>query len=186
MTGEIPRRPGKSARRTRIVDEILDCLAHKQIYTTLDYRHKKEASLKQYMHHPLQASLTKLFRESCGDLQEATLQRKVKAALFWEGDVTTTINNVRFLGVQHRPDFVIRFEELRIAVEVKLGDYGAAVREGIGQSLVYAASGEFDFVAYLFVDTSRDKKILESRQKPAENAFVDSLWQNYNVRFRIV
>jgi len=49
--------------------------------------------LKQYMHHPLQACLTKLFRESCGDLQEATLQRKVKAALFWEGDVSTTINN---------------------------------------------------------------------------------------------
>ena len=42
---------------------------------------------------------------------------------------------------------------IRIAVEVKRGQSGSAIREGIGQALVYAASQDFDFVNYLFIDT---------------------------------
>ena len=186
MTNRLPSYAPKSARRTRVVDSILACLGSDQIFKTLDYRRKSEAYIKQYMHQPLQSCLLGLYRELGGDLREATLRRKVKAALLWEGDVSTTINNIRFLGVQHRPDFVVRFEELRIAVEIKRGEAGSAIRDGIGQSLIYAASEDYDFVAYLFVDTSRDKKIHDSLRKPADRAFVESLWQNYNIRFQIV
>ncbi len=183
----------KSKRRTYIVDAIAECISSDKIFNTLDYRRKSEAFLKQYMHQPLQACLKKLYQESGGSLSENTLLAKVKDALLWEGDKKTIINNVRFLGVQHRPDFVIRFDnKLNIAVEIKRGESGASIREGIGQSLVYAVS-DFDFVVFLFVDTSKDKKIRESSFNPLSKtfdernkAFIESIWDNYNIRFRIV
>ena len=178
--------PRKSEMRTAIVDTIVACLRHEQIYKTLDYRNKSEQYLKQYMHQPLQRTMVEVFRRIDGRLSEAALQKKAASALLWEGDVTTTINNIRFLGVQHRPDFVVKAADLRIAVEVKMGESGGNVREGIGQALVYAGSREFDFVIYLFIDTSKDKKVRESLSTPAAASFVASLWQHYNVRFSVV
>ena len=99
--------------------------------------------------------------------------------------MNTTVNHIRFLGVQHRPDFVVKLVGIRIAVEVKRGQSGSAIREGIGQALVYAASQDFDFVNYLFIDTSRDKKIRDSLQQGLNAGFVASLWDFYNVRFHV-
>jgi hypothetical protein len=96
------------------------------------------------------------------------------------------VNHIRFLGVQHRPDFVVKLDGVRIAIEVKCGQSGAEVREGIGQALVYSSSREFDFVVYLFIDTSTDGKIRDSLQKPLEKAFVASLWEQYNIRFAVM
>jgi len=179
-------RAAKSELRTWIVDQIVDVLRSDHIFTTLDYRQKTESYLKQYMHQPLQRRMAKIVERVQPNLKPATKARKAKEALLWEGDVTTTINHVRFLGVQHRPDFVVRVAGINIAVEVKLGERGTAVREGIGQSLVYSASEDFDFVAYLFIDTSRDKKVRESLSRAPEAAFVGKLWNQHNVRFSVV
>ena len=178
----------KSDRRAKIVTTLMRTLKGDQIFHTLDYRRKSEAYIKQYMHQPLHATLMELYRELTPDVGETTLKKKADESLLWEGDVKTTINNIRFLGVQHRPDFVVQLDNkrLRIAVEVKRGETGAAVREGIGQSLVYAASEDFEFVVYLFVDTSKDKKIARSLEKTLDHAFVQSLWTNYNVLFDII
>ena len=55
--------------------------------------------------------------------------------MLWEGDVNTTVNNFTFFGTQHRPDFVVKIDRLSVAVEVKKGETGSSLREGIGQSL---------------------------------------------------
>lgn len=176
----------KSERRTWIVDQLLSAMKSDEIFQTLDYRRKKESYIKQYMHQLLKRCLVGVHERLTPGTKQQTLERKAAESLLWEGDVKTTINHIRFLGAQHRPDFKVLVDGLRIAIEVKRGDSGAAVREGIGQSLVYAASEDFDFVTYLFVDTSRDKKILESLGREREKAFVDSLWEKYNVRFDVV
>ncbi len=186
MTRQSTGTARKSARRVRVVFQILDVLMSKHIFTTLNYRQKSEAYIKQYMHQPLQDRLIEVHRELTPKVSDATLAKKAQASLSWEGDVKTTINHVRFLGAQHRPDFKIEIEDMQIAVEIKRGEAGAAVREGIGQSLVYACSTDYDFVIYLLVDTSKDKKILKSLESDVEEGFVESLWQNYNVRFRVV
>ncbi|HET6494279.1 MAG TPA: hypothetical protein VFH61_02815, partial [Thermoleophilia bacterium] len=171
----------KSAPRVHAVDMIMACLRQESIYKTLDYRNKSEAYIKEYMHQPLQGTVREILRFLQPDVQETTISRKARGALLWEGDVTTTVNNIRFLGVQHRPDFVVKVGGMRIAVEVKRGETGSAVREGIGQSLAYAGCGDFDFVTYLFIDTSRDKKIAESTHRDATaEAFIESLWRHYN------
>lgn len=174
----------KSRRRTAIVEHLATALKSPAIYRTLDYRQKSESSIKQYMHRIILDRLCSMHRELCPGLRDETLRRKAEDSLFWEGDVTTTINNFLFLGVQHRPDFKVRVDGLWIAVEVKRGESGSAVREGLGQALVY--SHEFDFVVYLFVDTSRDKKIVASLSGAEEHRLVERLWNHDNIRFEVV
>jgi len=177
----------KSAARVGVVDAVMKSLCHEHTYRTLDYRKKSESYLKQYMHQPLQRAMVEICRTLEPRLSERAIQRKAASALFWEGDVNTTVNHVRFLGVQHRPDFVVKAGGIRMAVEIKRGENGSAIRDGIGQSMAYAACGDFDFVAYLFIDTLKDKKILESVQRDEATAvFIESLWVNYNVRFSVV
>lgn len=176
----------KTDLRVWIVDRIMSCLQGDNIFHTLDYRRRSESYLKQYMHQPLQAAMLEVMDRIDPRLSVVAKKRNAKACLFWEGDVNTTVNHVRFLGVQHRPDFIVKAAGVKIAVEVKRGESGAGVREGIGQSLVYAASEDFDFVVYLFADISRDKKILEATERERDAAFIRSLWDLYNVRFSVV
>jgi len=71
-----------------------------------------------------------------------------------------------------------------MAVEIKIGDAGSDVRGGLGQSLVYVA--EYDFVTYVFVDSSRDGKIARAQDNRFESDLIESLWDKYNVRFEVV
>ena len=176
----------KSERRTWIIDQLLVAMKSDELFKTLDYRRKKESYIKQYMHQLLKNRLLEVHRRLAPKQKEESLKQKAADSLMWEGDVKTTINHIRFLGAQHRPDFKVLVDDLRIAVEVKRGESGSGVREGVGQSLVYAASEDFDFVVYLFVDTSKDKKILESLRRDREQAFIASLWERFNVRFDVV
>jgi hypothetical protein len=176
----------KSERRKWVVDQIMATLSDDRIFTTLDYRRKSESYLKQYMHQPLQARMITICKTMFPGVSDRTIEKKAKLSLFWEGDVRTTVNNIRFLGVQHRPDFVVKVDDIRVAVEVKRGENGSAVREGLGQSLVYSSCEDFDFVVYLFVDTSRDKKIRDSLNRSLDSTFIQSLWDERNIRFAIV
>ena len=176
----------KSQRRITIVDSILDVLSSKQIFDTLDYRHKKEGYLKQYMHQPLVEAVKQLYRDLDKVEKPSLLEKYARASVLWEGDVNTTVNHIRVLGVQHRPDFIVIFDDVRIAVEVKRADSGMSVREGIGQGVVYAASGDYDFVILLLIDLTKGKSIVESLHRDGDQHLVDSLWENYNIRLGIV
>lgn len=178
------QRARKSGRRTTIVEQILVALTSPKIYRTLDYRNKNEGYLKQYMHRIILDELCKLHQTLSPAVSETKNRRKAEDCLYWEGDVKTTINNFLFLGVQHRPDFKVLIDDIVVAVEVKRGDSGSAVREGLGQALVYAH--HFDFVVYLFIDTSRDKKVQRSLSGLPEQSLIASLWSMFNVRFEVV
>ena len=112
------------------------------------------------------------------------VKQKAKNCLLWEGDVNTTVNNFTFFGTQHRPDFVVKIDKLSVAVEVKKGETGSSLREGIGQSLVYSSS--FDFVVYLYVDISKDKKIRDSMNGAKEQELINDLWDSHNALFQVV
>ena len=138
------------------------------------------------MHQPLIRELEDLYRdlELSKSSDADVVRQKAKECLLWEGDVTTTVNNFTVFGTQHRPDFVVKIDKLRVAVEVKKGESGHSLREGIGQSLVY--SSEFDFVVYLYVDISKDKKIRDSMIVKQEQELVGDLWEDHNVLFKVV
>jgi hypothetical protein len=152
----------------------------------IDYRNRNEDYIKQYMHQPLISELETLYEdlELSKSADKELVKQKAKNCLLWEGDVTTTVNNFTIFGTQHRPDFVVKIDKLRVAVEVKKGETGHSLREGIGQSLVY--SSEFDFVVYLYVDISKDKKIRDSMGGVQEQELITDLWDNHNVLFKVV
>jgi len=181
----------KTQRRVMIVDGIMDLLKSDIIYKTIKYRDRKESYIKQYMHRPFIGKLKEIHKQLSPGLTEKTISRKAKESLLWEGDKNTTINHFLFLGVQHRPDFIVQIDKLRIAVEVKRGESGGSIREGLGQSLVYASA--FDFVCYIFVDISKDKKVKRSIEQQAgdqcvtsEQFFIQKLWNDFNIRFDVV
>ena len=175
----------KSKKRIKIVESIASSISSKKIFDVIDYRNRNEDYIKQYMHQPLIAELESLYKEFelTKSTDEDIIRQKAKNCLLWEGDVGTTVNNFTFFGTQHRPDFIVKIDKLNVAVEVKKGESGHSLREGIGQSLVYAS--QFDFVVYLYVDISKDKKIRESATQPQEQRLIDDLWKNHNVLFRI-
>ena len=107
----------------------------------IDYRNRNEDYIKQYMHQPLISELEALYEdlELSKSADKELVKQKAKNCLLWEGDVTTTVNNFTVFGTQHRPDFVVKIDKLRVAVEVKKGESGHSLREGIGQSLVYSS-----------------------------------------------
>lgn len=173
----------KSKRRTEIVQKIMDTIKSPKIFNTIKYQQKSEEYIKQYMHQPLVDAVTNLFMEDKGLILESAVERTAKC-LKWEGDRNTTVNNFLFLGVQHRPDFVLEYDDIKIAIEVKRGEDGKSVREGLGQSIVYNTN--YDFTVYLFIDTSKDNRIKNSFTGEKEQEVVKSLWENHNTLFEVV
>jgi hypothetical protein len=174
----------KGSRREEIVERILNALTDDDIYENRYVERLTENKMKDPLYSALVDCMEGLYEDLGGVTKQSSIEERARESVLWESSPKTTINNIKFMGVQHRPDFVVQFDDLRIAVEVKLGDRGADIREGLGQSLVYAA--EYDFVAYLFIDTSGDKKIQLGCEQDVEQQVLDSLWSNYNIKFAVV
>jgi hypothetical protein len=176
----------KSKRRIKIIESIASAISSKKIFDVIDYRNRNEDYIKQYMHQPLISELEELYEQlqTSKTIDKELIKEKAKNCLMWEGDVNTTVNNFTFFGTQHRPDFIVKIDSLDVAVEVKKGETGSSLREGIGQSLVYAST--FDFVVYLYVDISKDKKICSSTYGKKEKNLITNLWENHNILFQVV
>ena len=174
----------KTQRRLVLVEEILVGLRSPKIYDVISYRTWDESKIRAFMHSHLIEAMQRVFRSLQPHQHARTIERKATNAVLWEGDIGVTISNIQFFGVQHRPDFVINAEGVKIAVEIKRGESGSEVRDGIGQSMVYAT--HFDFVVYLFIDTSRDKKIKASIKNAVEARLVHTLWQDFNIKLSVI
>jgi len=173
----------KSVNRNNLLDSIVKTLKSPDIYKTINYRKQSESKIKQYIYPYLLNTISKLYESSHGTTPEHAMKR-AKEILLWEGNVNTTISNNKFMGTHHRPDLIVEFDDLRIAIEIKRGDDGSTIRESIGQSLVY--SNMFDFTIVLFIDTSKDKRIVNSCSSYDEKKFIDRLWKSNNVKFEVV
>jgi len=73
---------------------------------------------------------------------------------------------------------------VRVAIEFKRGQSGSSLREGFGQSLIYSTA--YDFVIYMFIDTSDEKKIVNGATSVAEQSFLKNIWDNFNIKFLVV
>ena len=170
----------KSQKRIDLLDLVTEAITHEDIFGTIDYKKKSEDAIKQFIYPHLVESLTRYVVEEQGKDKE-TAKELVKKNLKWEGNVNTTVNHILFMGTQNRPDMILELNGLKIAIEFKRGQKGSDLRSGIGQSMIY--STHYDFVLYLFVDTSEDGKIKNAQGGVNETEFVDLLWNQYNIKF---
>ena len=179
-----PPKAKKTQRRMVVIDGILKSVRNPNIYSVVDYRNWDESKIRTYMHRYLIEGMESVFRALYPNQLLRTIKRKADKAVLWESDVGVTISNIQFFGVQHRPDFVVKAEEIKVAVEVKKGDSGSSIRDGIGQSLVY--SSHYGFVVYLCIDISIDKKIRDAIHLPVESEMIKTMWDRFNIKLEVV
>jgi hypothetical protein len=174
----------KTARRIRIIDGVMDALMSQSVFGIIG-NGRNEAAVAHKMHSEIVKSLTSLHRELDTNAPEALVEKRARECLLWEGDINTTINHIQFLGAQHRPDFIVQIDEIRIAIELKRGSDGSCVRNALGQCIVYAS--QFDFSCCVIVDTTRDKKLSRAYgEGTTEALMLDRLWDQFNIRIGVV
>ena len=176
-------RANKSQKRTEFIDLVSEAITHDDIFGTIYYKHKNEDQIKQFIYPHLVESLTQYVVDQEGK-EKQVAKDYVKKNLKWEGNVNTTVSHILFMGTQNRPDMILEMNGLKIAIEFKRGDKGSDLRSGFGQSMVYAT--HYDFVLYLFVDTTDDKRIYNAIGGGNETEFLDNLWDLYNIKFILV
>lgn len=159
---------------------VSEAMTHNDIFHTINYRNKSEDSIKQFVYPHLVDALAERMVEEKG-ISKDRAKEVVKRNLKWEGNVNTTVNHVLFMGTQNRPDMVLETDGLKIGIEFRKGESGSALRSGIGQSMIY--STHFDFVIYLFIDTTEDKRIANSIGGTNETELIDLLWKDFNIKF---
>ncbi len=172
----------KSLKRVNILTSLMDALKSLDVFGSIDYRRSSEEQIKKCLYMTLVPDIGTIY-ENMGCNRELSV-KKAKKCLVMEGHTKHTLHNLTLFGVWHRPDFEINIEGMRIAVELKKGSKGSSIREGIGQCVTY--SQFYDFVLYLFVDDTKDKKILNSLNGEREIDVIHDLWDNYNTIFDMV
>lgn len=175
----------KSFKRTKIVSRIMEQLKTPEVFKMAPYKTQLEDKIKAQIYPHLLNEVTVMYEDYKG-LKPESARKRAKENLLYEGNTNTTVNNTLFFGTYHRPDLILEFDNnLRIAIEIKRGESGEAIRDGIGQSVVYTACG-FDFAILLFIDISKEGKILNSISGEKEKALIDKLWNENNVWFDVV
>lgn len=174
------KQKSKSQKRIELLDLVSESITQDDVFNVIDYRNKSEDQIKQFIYPHLVDDLAEYMVQEQGT-DKAVAKDKIKKSLKWEGNVNTTINHILFMGTQNRPDMILEINGLKIAIEFKRGDKGSDLRSGIGQSMVY--STHYDFVLYLFIDTSKDKRIVNARGGVNETEFIELLWNQFNIKF---
>ena len=173
----------KSKKRLDLLEAILEGITTRDIFETIDYKSQSEDKIKQFIYPHLLEQLTEYVIEKKG-FSRGLAKEKARTMIKWEGNVNTTVKNIQFMGTANRPDMTVESEGVTIAIEFKKGDRGSSLREGFGQSIIYSTA--YDFVMYMFIDTSLDGKIINGSTAVNEQKFLQNLWDNFNVKFAIV
>jgi len=173
----------KSQKRIAFIDYISEAVTHQDIFGTIKYQNQSEEKIKQFIYPHLVENLAEYVVKEQG-LEKSDAKELVKKSLKWEGNVNTTVHHILFMGTQNRPDMVLEMNGIKIAIEFKRGDKGSDLRAGIGQSMIY--STHYDFVLFLFIDTSEDKRIFNATGGVNEQEFVRIMWDQYNTKFIVV
>ena len=173
----------KSKKRLELLDSIQDGITTRDVFETIDYKSQSEDKIKQFIYPHLLDQITEYIMEKRG-FSRGLAKQKARTLIKWEGNVNTTVKNMHFMGTGNRPDMTVESDGIKIAIEFKKGDRGSSLREGFGQSIIY--STVYDFVIYMFIDTSDDRKIYNGSTSITEQSFLENLWENFNVKFAIV
>ncbi len=180
----------KTKKRIAIVNKIMDVLRDNEIFSTIDYVSKNEDYIKQFMYPKLKEAIIDIHQNILKeDKSVDTLKKNMLEEFTWEANKQQVLHNMLFCGTSHRPDMEINIHNISIAIEVKKGNNGSSLREGIGQSIVY--SSNYDFVIFLYIDTTKDKHIyntfkLIDTEGSKESHIIKGLWDNNNVAFSVI
>lgn len=173
----------KSKNRLELLDIIAEGVSTREVFGVINYKNLSEDKIIHSIFPHLVESLSDWVVDK-KSLPKKLAKDKAKSMLKWEGNVNTTVHQMQFMGTANRPDMIVEVDGLRIAIEFKKGERGSDLRAGFGQSLIYSTA--FDFVLYVFIDTSPDSRIANARTGISEQKFVEDLWNNFNIKFVVI
>jgi hypothetical protein len=175
----------QTEKRSAIVNKIISSFKKNNIFSGIvSTKNDTEAQIQKSLFLLLEKKLPSILRHLFNFSQKKS-KEIVEKNFKWEQKIATSVPSFNFFATNHRPDSVLEIKKgLRIAIELKKGDSGQALRAGIGQAIVY--STQYDFTIYLFVDTTPKGDIKDSHSAKKEKALINSLWKNYNVKFIVV
>jgi len=178
-------RKSKTSKRIALLDGIIKIMEEHELFSHIVSRKKDtERQIQKTLFLRLTKEFPSLFKDLLG-VNEDRANEIANKYFKWEQNTETSMKNFQFFNTSHRPDAELTLPDgLRIAIEVKKGSDGSALRSGIGQSVVY--SQKFDFVLYFFVDTSDSASIKSAYTGIDEEYLIKSLWDNYNIKFFVV
>jgi hypothetical protein len=179
-------RANKSEKRTKLLNDIIEAMVSHEIFSDNVKRKDDEATIQKALFLRLEKgkALQKILTENNVTTSTEKADAIALKKFAYEHDINTTVNQFSSFGTQHRPDAVLDLGDIRIAIEIKKGDNGSAIRAGLGQSLLY--SHEYSFVVFFFVDTTPGLNIKNSITGEKEQEIINDLWNNHNVRFIVV
>jgi hypothetical protein len=184
MKGRDMQRTAQTKKRSLLVEDIIHSLEKNEIFSGIVSRNDTEGQFQKALFLQLHKELPPMLSTHFGFSEKKSI-KVVNEGFKWEKRIDTPVPSFNFFATNHRPDAVMEInKELRIAIEVKKGDSGQSLRSGIGQALVY--STQFNFIIYIFVDTTPGLDIRSSFKGDKEQALINSLWKNYNIKFFIV
>jgi hypothetical protein len=111
-------------------------------------------------------------------------REKSRTMIKWEGNSNTNVKDIRFMGITNRPKMTIESDGVIIAIESIEGGNLSVLKEAIAQSMIYSTA--YDFVIYMFVDNSKEHRILNGSSLENEKKFLQNMWDNFNVKFTII
>ena len=175
----------KSIKRTALIDSLANELIDHELFSDNVKRDRDtEKQIQKSLFLRMEKTgLQKVLTENL-DMKSNKIKEVIKKDFAWEQDINTTVNQITMFATQHRPDAVLKVNDLTIAIEIKKGKDGSSIRSGIGQSIIY--SKNYDFVIFVYVDISEGRNIKNSVTATKEQEVINELWENYNVKFVVV
>lgn len=172
-------------RKTRAAEQFIDGLMEhieENVLLNRNTRGKREAAIQGglypliagYVMEQLKARGIKNFEKLGGE------------GVYWGGQSGSNEDpKMPVFSARNYPDFAIR-RPYRIAIEYKQGETGALMKQCIGQGLMHVVSGDYDFVLLLFDDQTKNKTIRNSMQNLLEQALVARMWNDFNIKMKIL
>ena len=171
------KQASKSQKRIDFLEVIREALSSPVVFEHIDYETKTVAQCKKFFHSQLVEHLSAYASETL-EMEEDKIPDFIEESLDFSED-----NNIMFMGTKNDPFLVIDMHGVKTAVELKKGKRGIDLKDCIAQSMIY--STHFDFVLYLFMDVSEEKRIVNSQGGVNEKSFVNELWKSYNIKLII-
>lgn len=176
----------KTDSRTKLLNDIIEAMETHELFSDNVARKDDEAAIQKTLFLRLEKgkALQKILTENKRASNSNKADHIALKKFAYEQDKNTTVKQFVSFGTNHRPDAVLDLGDMRIAIEIKKGNAGTAVRSGLGQALLYAHN--YDFVVYFFVDTTDGLNIKNSVGGVKEQEIIKQLWDQNNVRFVVV
>lgn len=171
----------KTAKLARFMDEL-----HTYIVTNPQFRKKTGMKSEVQIQAELRPLVIRFLEKHFETEGYKDFVAKANQSFYWEGqEGKYGRGRTKTFGARNYPDFIITDPYL-VAIEYKQSPNGSTVKQGVGQSILHALCGDFDFVYYLFHDESPDKRIERSTRNELEKSITACVWSNFNVMLRFV